>query len=32
MTGLGWLDNPEGTISWGYNEERFRIFELEHYN
>ena len=28
MTGLGWLDNPEGTVSWGYNEERFQIFEL----
>ena len=20
MTGLGWLDDPKGTVSWGYNK------------
>ena len=28
MTGLGWLDDPEGTVSWGYNKESFQITEF----
>ena len=28
MTGLGWLDSPEGTVSWGYNKEHFQNPEL----
>ena len=33
MTGLGWLDNPEGTVSWEYNKENFQIrIGGEHYH